>query len=54
MPRIWASVPYSSSTPWMASTGQAIRGRYSSMLQARKAGASQTSFQPQKAESASA
>ena len=53
MPRTCSSVPYSSSTPWMASSGQRIAAISSSIDQSRKPGASQMSFQPQKAESAS-
>ena len=53
MPRTCSSVPYSSSTPWMASSGQRIAASSLSIDQSRNAGESQTSFQPRKAESTS-
>ena len=42
-----ARVPYSSSLPWITRIGTAIFGTKSSIFQARKAGLSQISFQPQ-------
>ena len=49
--RICSSVPYSSSSPCTASTGQRIVSDRASMFQARNAGSSQMSFQPRNAES---
>ena len=46
-------VPYSSSSPWIASTGQRIAASSVVMFHARNAGSSQMSFQPQNAESGS-
>src|SRR5881396_2333341 len=43
-----AIVPYSSSKPWIASTGQCIRGRTSSMFQLLKSGCIQMSFPPER------
>ena len=51
MPRICASVPYSSSMPWIASTGQRMASSSASMFHCLKGGCSQMRFQPQKAES---
>jgi hypothetical protein len=47
----WASVPYSSSAPWMMRVGTWTLGSSAWMSQSRKAGSSQMRFQPQKAPS---
>ncbi len=49
-----ASVPYSSSRPWISSRGHSMPGSDDSMFQLRNAGASQMSFHPRNAESTSA
>ena len=53
MPRICSSVPYSSSRPCTASSGQRMVAISSSIDHCRNGGCSQMWFQPQKAESGS-
>ncbi len=56
MPSICAIVPYSSSRPWIASTGQRDRRQQVALdvPVAERLGRATTSFQPQNAESTSA
>ena len=54
MPRICSSVPYSSSMPWMASSGQRMRLELGlDVPGAERPGPARCRFQPQKAESTS-